>query len=251
MRKQRAWDLLRDSYSRPARPRRTVATRVLAPLAAWAFDINVPLRGREGLRVLDVGCGFGDLLIYLKSRGCEVAGVDLDARAAAVAAQAGVSVTVGHLQQCSFAEASYDTVVMCHSLEHVSDPLGDLKACVRLLRPGGILHVAVPNGASAGLKVDAERWIHLSVPLHFWFFDPESLTAMMSRAGLEIVKTATTSRWHHLGVSRHQAMNGQPLRAASRLARIASIAFKSPDSGDVLRVIARKPKEPLSIPLAS
>lgn len=240
-RKQRAWELLRDAYSRPVRPQRPAIVSALAPLAKWAFDINVRLDRRAGLRVLDVGCGFGDLLIYLRSRGCEVEGVDLDARAAVTAARSGIPVRTGHLRDCSLQDASYDVIVMSHSLEHVADPAGDLAHCFRRLRPGGLLHLAVPNGASAGLAVDGAGWIHLSLPLHFWFFDTDSLGAMVSRTGFEIIDVATTSRWHNLGVWKQQVLAGQVIGATARLGRLAAFALSHRDAGDVLRMVAQRP----------
>ena len=83
--KQAIWDFLRDTSS--AAPGRGRGWQVLRPamrrVAECVFDINIPLDGEAGRHVLDVGCGYGDLLLYLHSRGCSVQGVDLDERAAA------------------------------------------------------------------------------------------------------------------------------------------------------------------------
>ena len=78
-RAQWLWDFLRDG---PASPRGLTGPRrwlrpLTRPLARWLFDINVELDGRSDVRVLEVGSGFGDILIYLRSRGCRVLGTDL------------------------------------------------------------------------------------------------------------------------------------------------------------------------------
>ena len=81
---QRWWDFLRDCRSQPAGVHGWAhrLSFLGGLIADWAFDINVPLNGKRGLRVLEVGSGYGDILIYLKSRGCEVLGIDLSEGAA-------------------------------------------------------------------------------------------------------------------------------------------------------------------------
>lgn len=241
--KQRLWNRLRDAAARPdghdvAWPLRWL----LGPFARWAFDINVPLKGHAGLRVLDVGCGFGDLLIYLKSRGCQALGVDLDPRAAQQAAQYGVEIRTGELRELQVPAGSIDVAVMCHSLEHVPDPSTELRELARVVRPGGRVHIAVPNGASAGLRVEGLDWAHFSHPLHVWFFDPASLRTLVERSGFRIVSGPyTTSRWHHLTAWAARARSA-PVAASLRLARLA-FASSAPGSGDVLRLVAERTAE--------
>jgi 2-polyprenyl-3-methyl-5-hydroxy-6-metoxy-1,4-benzoquinol methylase len=239
--KQRVWDRLRDASARPIGYDVAVPARwILGPFANWAFDINVPLGRRTGLRVIDIGCGFGDLLIYLRSRGCETLGVDLDPRSAAQAAHYGVDIRVGTVSDLALPAASFDVAVMCHSLEHVPDPSADLREVARILKPGGRLHIAVPNGASAGLQIEGRDWAHLSHPLHVWFFDRTTLGALLERHGFRLVSEPySTSRWHH--VTRWASrVRSAPLNATSRLGRLAGEAARRGDSGDVLRLVAER-----------
>jgi ubiquinone/menaquinone biosynthesis C-methylase UbiE len=128
---------------------------------------------------------------------------------------------------------------MCHSLEHVPDPAADLGELARIVRPGGRLHIAVPNGASAGLRVEGRDWAHLSHPLHVWFFDSRSLSTLVERAGFRLSRTPyTTSRWHHVSNwAKH--MTSSPLGASARFARLAAAAPRR-SSGDVLRLVAER-----------
>jgi SAM-dependent methyltransferase len=243
--KQRLWDRLRDAYARPSghEPPAAVAW-LLAPFARWVFDINVPLRRRGGVRVIDVGCGFGDLLIYLKSRGCDTLGVDLDARAAEQAAQYGVDIRVGSLPDLELPASSFDVAVMSHSLEHVPDPSTDLRELARILKPGGQLHIAVPNGGSAGLEVEGLDWAHLSHPLHVWFFDAVTLGALVERHGFRIVaRPYATSRWHHWSKWAAQ-LTTSPVAATARAWRLALASLALAQPGDVLRLVAERTAEP-------
>lgn len=240
--KQARWDFLRDSGSgAPGRGLLARLARPLArPLADWAFDVTLPLDGAAPPRVVEIGCGYGDLLMYLQSRGCAVQGVDLDPGAAAVGARHGVPIHVGHVADLKLPAASFDRAVMCHSLEHVPDPREQLAELARLLRPGGVLHLAVPNGQSAGLRLEGRAWLHLSHPLHLWFFDAATLTRLVRECGFDPARVYTTSRHHQLGKVRERARQRGWPAALRETARILAAHLGDADAGDVLRLQAMR-----------
>lgn len=244
-RKQAIWNFLRDGYTRPAR--QSWLGRALSPFtamfAARQFDINVRLDGRTGLRVLEVGSGYGDLLIYLKSRGCEVLGTDLSREAAAYGARNGVEIRLGNLTELRLPAAGFDLAVMCHSLEHVPDPNEELAELARLLRPNGRLHIAVPNGNAVRLTITDPVWPHLSHPLHFWFYDARTLTALLDRHGFDIAEPMKTTSWHRICNDwLYYDRRKNPFKALRDLAHNLSEAAQQADGGDVLRAVAiRRP----------
>jgi SAM-dependent methyltransferase len=144
------------------------------------------LSGQPGL-LLDVGCGRGDLGAALVKRGWRVAGVDPSAEACAFARARGVEATAGTLQSVSYDDESFDVVVMRHSLEHVPQPRADLALVYRLLRPGGLLLISVPNFASWERKRFGSSWFHLDLPRHRTHFVPGALRLALSGAGFELV----------------------------------------------------------------
>ena len=242
-RAQALWDFLRDSFSRPrnARLSTRLARFAAAPLARWLFDINVRIDGREGMRVLEVGSGYGDILMYLRSRGCEVLGTDLSPSAAARAAENGVEVRVGNLVDLHLPGGSFDAAIMSHSLEHVPDPNAELRELHRILAPGGLLHIAVPNGAAVRLVTDGTEWIQLSHPFHFWFFDPDNLVAMIRRHGFEpVAPPQTTTRHHAFGLWRTELRTLGFLFATRRFLRFLRGSLYNPQGGDVLRLVCRR-----------
>jgi SAM-dependent methyltransferase len=233
-RKQRLWDTLRDTYATAHGPARLVGL-----LARWVFDVNVRVTPVPP-RVIELGCGYGDLLAYLRSRGCEVQGVDLDARAAAVASTLGVPVHVGTIEDLRAPSSAFDVGVLCHSLEHVPDPGRTLAELSRVLKPGGLLHVAVPNGAAAAFAIEGSEWPHVSHPLHFWFFHRRSLLALLERHGFAAVSAYTTSRWHHATAWLHRARGGDIASSTRRFLSIVARSAARADGGDVLRITARR-----------
>jgi SAM-dependent methyltransferase len=197
--KQALWDLLRDGASgAPGRGRNLWLLRSLFRLLAdGAFDINVPLNKDPLPRIIDVGCGFGDLLLYWGSRGADALGVDLDERAVRMAEKLGLHVVQGTLKEQCFPSKSFDVAVFNHSLEHLPSPLADLEEAARLLRPGGMIYITVPNGASAGLELEKEAWDALCFPVHLWLFDVVSLERSLKAAGFGRVKVKTKNMWRH------------------------------------------------------
>jgi SAM-dependent methyltransferase len=147
-----------------------------------------PLRTLAELQpgaLLDVGCGRGDLGAVLVRRGWQVSGVDPSAEACAFARARGVEATSGTLESIPYAQESFDVVVMRHSLEHVPDPRAELARIHRLLRPGGLLIISVPNFASWERKRFGSAWFHLDLPRHRTHFVPGALRIALADAGFE------------------------------------------------------------------
>jgi SAM-dependent methyltransferase len=102
------------------------------------------LRLPDGAVVLDAGCGSGRMLEELTAYG-EVAGIELDPDAAALAASRGVAdVRVGRLEELPWAEARFDLITCLDVIEHTPDDVGTLAELRRVSKPGGWLVVTVP-----------------------------------------------------------------------------------------------------------
>ena len=153
--------------------------------------------GRAGrLTVLDAGCGDGINLIGLHDlagqQGLDINLFGLDynpvrlARAQQVAAHARLQ--QGSLYFLPFASDSVDVVLCNHVLEHVPDASTALTELARVLRPGGMLIVGVPNeGCLMGRARNGfvQRWIGGATD-HVHFFTTQTLTDALHRAGLRV-----------------------------------------------------------------
>jgi 2-polyprenyl-3-methyl-5-hydroxy-6-metoxy-1,4-benzoquinol methylase len=143
------------------------------------------LTGGPG-RVLDVGCGPGRLLDQMRRRGWETRGTERSAGAAQVARDVlNLDVRAQDLDELLAEGVSYDAVVLWHVAEHVHDPATTLLNIARLLRPGGVLMVAVPNFGSPEAKIGKSAWFHLDVPRHLFHFTPATLRNLLVEAALE------------------------------------------------------------------
>jgi len=105
-------------------------------------------------RILDFGCGFGQLLVALRSAGFEsIEGFDIEPRAVAHCRSLGLRCHDGR-SDAGFHEnhqAQYDFIIMSHVLEHFPkhEIIQQLARIKLLLKPGGALVAMVPNAQSA------------------------------------------------------------------------------------------------------
>jgi SAM-dependent methyltransferase/RimJ/RimL family protein N-acetyltransferase len=148
----------------------------------------------SGRRVLDVGCGQGELLLWLGEQGFEPHGIDPAADAVALARERGLDAHTATLEELLEDPAvleAYDAVLLLNVLEHVPDAVGMLRGIRRLLAPGGLLYIRVPNDfnplqLSAQAKLGVEPW-WIVLPDHVNYFDVDSLCALSRRLGFEPV----------------------------------------------------------------
>lgn len=125
-------------------PRRFGATPRAALLASLAARLGT---APAGGRLLDAGCGGGDLAREATARGWRVAAGDLAREACAAARDAGARAAQCDVAALPFRAASHDVVAFVNVLDHTPRPFAVLAEARRALRPGGRVIVRVPNGA--------------------------------------------------------------------------------------------------------
>ncbi|HRD65146.1 MAG TPA: class I SAM-dependent methyltransferase [Candidatus Competibacter sp.] len=143
-------------------------------------------------RILDIGCGRANLLAALARQGCECHGVErqefpLDQT------RAGIHFYRDDLENLPLAAESFDTIVLWHVLEHVNNPAATLRRVARLVRPGGIVALAVPNFSSWQAALFKSAWFHLDLPRHTYHFSRSVLEQLMGNYGLQPLKISTWS----------------------------------------------------------
>ncbi|NJD54807.1 MAG: class I SAM-dependent methyltransferase [Nitrospirae bacterium] len=153
----------------------------------------------RNVRVLDVGCGFGETLGYHKARGCDVYGVEADENIQRVVAEYGYTVHIGLFDPDMYEEGYFDCVTMDQAIEHVADPVATLRGIARILKRGGIAVLSTPNANGWGAKLFKKRWINWHAPYHLHHFSRSSMKIAAEQVGLVVEKAATitSSEWLH------------------------------------------------------
>jgi 2-polyprenyl-3-methyl-5-hydroxy-6-metoxy-1,4-benzoquinol methylase len=151
------------------------------------------------VRVLDIGCGFGQSLGYHQNRGCEVFGVEADENIQRVADKFGFNVKVGLFDANDYEKDFFDYVTMDQVIEHVTDPQEVLSGTFSILKPNGYAILSTPNSNGWGAWLFGKRWINWHTPYHLQHFSKKSLANIAQKTGFKIekIKTVTSSEWLH------------------------------------------------------
>lgn len=157
-------------------------------------------RHKRNGRLLDVGCGPGDLLVEARRAGFEPLGLEYSPALAAHARdRGGLEVYEGDVATLR-SDAPFDVVVMSHVVEHVVSPIDTLREVRRLLTGNGVLYVATPNICSWEARFPG--WGSYE-PYHLSYFAPSTLTLALREAGFRVRELWTTepfSAWLNTGL---------------------------------------------------
>ena len=85
--------------------------------------------------------------------------------------------------------SSFDVITLWHVLEHLPDLEHHMQQFKNLLKPNGILIVAVPNYKSDDASYYGKYWAAYDVPRHLWHFDKKSINALSKAFNLKLTQT--------------------------------------------------------------
>lgn len=151
---------------------------------------------RDGLTVLDVGCGEGWLMDAFHKAGHTVSGIDYSS--------AGIHKFHPHLESHLFQgdiykhlddlrgeRVTYDILTCCNVVEHVLDPFALVQKLKHLIKNDGVLVIMVPNDFSAlheylmaNKHIDKSWW--LCYPDHLSYFNKDGMAEFMNASGFKI-----------------------------------------------------------------
>lgn len=166
----------------------------------WQRRLELVLRHVPSGRLLDVGTGDGHFLDFAQ-RSFEATGTDISAAAADYARRRGHRILLGPLETHGFPDQAFDVITLWHALEHVPTPGRMLALVHRLLSPGGVLAIAVPNEMRAlathrlrrALGMDTAwtpfRALRRGGEIHLTQFVPRTLEGAVRRAGFMPVES--------------------------------------------------------------
>lgn len=170
-------------------------------------------------RVLDVGCGSGNLLLPLKQRGSEVYGVETNPKLAKACNELGLNVFCGTLEEANHSNGFFDTVILSQVVEHFPSPKNSLKEIRRILKPGGRLYIYCPNVGSYLSKLFGKYWHGWHIPFHFYAFNKDTIKSIAKEAGFMVEKINTITPTHFFTVSLKSYLWGEDDRDISSVHR--------------------------------
>ena len=144
-------------------------------------------RYKKGGKLLDIGTGTGYFPAYMREKGYDIRAVEISADARAFAKKHFDLDIDAPSKLNDYASQSFDVITMWHVMEHVEDLQGEWDILKRLLKPNGVLVIAVPNNASKNAAMYGRYWAAWDVPRHLWHFTPATMEHIASNHGFKII----------------------------------------------------------------
>jgi SAM-dependent methyltransferase len=243
---------------------RVVTPSVIAQYNQTLSRIEQRLPGKG--RLLDLACAAGHFCEQALKRGWETHGADLGEWVTEAARGRGLSnVHVGTLETLNFPDGHFDVVHAAQLLEHLPDPRADLAAIRRIVRPGGLIYVDVPNYHTLSIRLGRDDFWLNKPPEHLNYFTPSTLRHLLKTAGFEDIRLESGGglKWENLlgwtirrdvSVSRSEgAANAPPppdrlslrtlLREVVKAALIEPLFYRGLKVGICLAATARRPQD--------
>ena len=136
-------------------------------------------------KILDIGAGTGDFLVMAQKNGWKITGLEPSEKAKGIAMAKGVSFAE---DLADMPDHSTDVITMWHVLEHVPDVEAQITELKRILKPDGVIIIAVPNFKSYDAQHYGKFWAAYDVPRHLWHFSKTAIKKLFGKQDLELIK---------------------------------------------------------------
>lgn len=136
-------------------------------------------------RILDYGCGTGNVLEEMSKRNWDITGIEPNEKARKIANSKTYNKVFKTMDEFSETK-KFDIISLFHVLEHIHDLRPTIKKLLNILKKSGSLIIAIPNHQSWDSKYYQKSWAAWDVPRHLYHFDSESIVSLANRFNLEI-----------------------------------------------------------------
>jgi 2-polyprenyl-3-methyl-5-hydroxy-6-metoxy-1,4-benzoquinol methylase len=162
------------------------------------YRLEPILRYKKGGRFLEIGPWRGVLCCNMKDAGFAVTAIEMDTGCVNFLRN---ELGVEAIQSTDPAETmkgmktGFDVITAWHSMEHLPNPWLVIEQAAKLLAPGGILLLAMPNPDSYEFSVLKGRWMHLDTPRHLYFFTIKLLERICAKDELTLLEVTTSDKF--------------------------------------------------------
>jgi 2-polyprenyl-3-methyl-5-hydroxy-6-metoxy-1,4-benzoquinol methylase len=146
----------------------------------------------ENKTILDIGCGTGDFLKACQLNGWKINGIEPNDKARELAIQKTKNIDrinnkIEDLLKDKI--SCFDVITLWHVLEHIPNLKEYIAFIKKMLKPNGVLIVAVPNYKSYDAKYYGKFWAAYDVPRHLWHFTQKSMNLLFAEFDFRIMNT--------------------------------------------------------------
>jgi len=198
----------------------------------------------QGRRLLDVGAYLGVFVEIANNHGWDAWGLEPSFWASNYARERGLNMTQGTLEEANFLSSSFDAITMWDVIEHLGDPLSEMRHVQHILKPGGWIAVHTMDVESRFAKLMGSRWPWL-MEMHVYFFSRPTLTKMLEAAGFQVVTVRSEGRYLRLKylttrLRPYSKFLGDVVEGITGTTELDKIPLRI-NLGDLITAYARKP----------
>lgn len=190
-RQQQRRKLIAGFLSKSNNPKRDFFSSVLSKVSA--------LVGKPALDILEIGAGFGYFVQYANSIGHHATGTEVTKEYAEMSSES-LNGRIIHVEGGRYTEhfgrASFDLIYMEAVFEHMLHPEAILSQMRQLLRPGGVLFLAVPNMDSLSSRLQGKYWAWGAPPDHLYFYNRSNLSLLLEKHGFTVTESFAKDYYH-------------------------------------------------------
>lgn len=196
-------------------------------------------------RTLELGCAHGSFVALMQQAGYSTSGIEMSPWVVDFAEKTfGIRVALGPVEEAGLPDGELDAIVLMDVLEHLPDPLGTMKHCLRLLKPGGFLLVQTPQFREEvsyeKLVSDNDRFLEMLIPNeHIYLFSTRSATSLFERLGAPFIRFEAAIFAHY---DMFFAVSRSPLPTADEAA-VESALLRTPGGRMTLAMLDLRERE--------
>lgn len=198
------------------------------------------LPGISTPRFLDVGCSTGFVVEAAQRAGWDAQGIDLNPSAIAFGQRRGLRLSNVPLAEFPAPEGSFDAIGLFDVLEHLAHPRQVLERIIRLLAPGGIVFLYVPNYDSASRLLMGSEAHFIWPTHHLTYFTPHTIREFVESVGLEVELMVTEGLDIVDYMWNQEQLHGRDMAELASIAEHIQFFINGSLYGKNLRVVARR-----------
>lgn len=143
------------------------------------------LKFHQSGKILDIGAGTGDFLLAFNNESWQKFAVEPTEKLHSILKQKDIQRS-DNLSE--FDDNSFHVISLWHSLEHIPNLQETILELKRLLKPDGVIFIAVPNFESYDAHFYKSYWAAWDLPRHLWHFSRSGLKSICSQSSLKCIK---------------------------------------------------------------
>jgi len=197
-----------------------------------------------GRTLLDIGAHIGVFVEVANSAGWKATGLEPSHWSVEIARKSGTELIEGTLASSNLPDDHFDVVTLWDVIEHLSDPMAELRQVFRVLKPGGWVVIHTMNIDSLFARLMGSKWPWF-MEMHLYYFSEGTLRLILEATNFHWKFSQTQGRYLRLGylVSR---LKPYSRRLATVLKKLIEVVHLEPvpvaiNLGDLITVYAQKP----------